>query len=132
MSAEHDVSEGTTHAVAISFIPHFHAVTNVGKSQFSRISDAAAELIDNSIQACTYNIDEPRTIAVSLFFSKRNAGEGYILVSDNGGGMDVKGLKEFATYSLDQETRGNVATSADRSFISKFGVGESRNTYTAG
>jgi HSP90 family molecular chaperone len=42
---------------------------------------------------------------------------------DNGCGMDKAGIQDFATYSLDQETREQRAGEMDKSFISKFGVG---------
>jgi hypothetical protein len=47
----------------------------------------------------------------------------YVAVLDNGCGMDTEGLQKFSTYSLDQKSRNQVATSHDKSFISKFGVG---------
>ena len=46
-----------------------------------------------------------------------------MVIFDNGCGMDGDGLRDFATYSLDQETRGNRASASNKSFISKFGVG---------
>ena len=41
-----------------------------------------------------------------------------MVVEDIGSGMDENGLKEFATYSLDKETR----KQRNEEFISKFGV----------
>lgn len=49
--------------------------------------------------------------------------EGYIVIADNGVGMDVKALQEFSTYSLDQESRSQAPVGNDTTFISKFGVG---------
>ena len=97
----------------ISFTPHFKALTNSGKSHFSRVADATAELIDNSIQA-TSDISlygepaDPKTrkITVGLYTRKdKTAGKkGFMMVCDNGRGMDQEGLTAFATYSLDQES----------------------------
>jgi hypothetical protein len=130
--------EDTT-IIDIDFTPHYHAITNAGKSQFARIADAIAELIDNSIQACSFNKpSEKRIVNVSCFVGKTvrsvsqfksqapttSGNEGFLCVTDNGIGMDEKGLREFAVYSLDQETRGRAPNEADKhSFISKFGVG---------
>lgn len=118
--------------VEITFTPHYYALTHSGKSQFSRIPDAIAELIDNSIQACSTNeLAEERKVFVSMHLENyRNIHlkSGYIVVLDNGKGMGKEDLREFATYSLDQETRENVPTTSTAennraSFISKFGVG---------
>ncbi len=67
-------------------------------------------------------MDISRDIKICLFLGSR-ATSSFILVMDNGCGMDVKTIKEFATFSLDQETRNNVAEANDKSFIGKFGVG---------
>lgn len=85
--------------------------------------DAIAEFIDNSIQACR-GVTPSRNIGV-YFFSRGVMGSNnnFLVIADNGCGMTVNGLREFATFSLDQETRHNVADPNDKSFISKFGVG---------
>ena len=114
--------------VDIDYTPHFHALTKTGSSHFQRIADATAEFIDNSIQACKNNIpDENRVIDVGVYLktvkSSRRS-EGYAVIIDNGKGMNERDLREFATYSLDQETRGNRPSERQGdSFISKFGVG---------
>eukprot|EP01035_Chromulina_nebulosa_P017835 gene17835-23447_t len=112
----------------IDYTPHYHAITNAGKSQFSRVIDATAELVDNSIQASSTNSHiECRNINVEIHLKNLNS-NGYLIVFDNGKGMNEKDLQEFATYSLDQETRGNKPSfdevvNNSNSFISKFGVG---------
>jgi hypothetical protein len=103
----------------ISYVPHFHTLTESGKSHFSRSADGLAEFIDNSIQACK-DVKPARNIGISFFL----VGEGgYLLMTDNGCGMCLDNLKAFATFSLDRETRGLRAGEADHSSISKFGVG---------
>lgn len=122
------IEDGDTTVIDIDFTPHYHAITNAGKSQFARIADAIAELIDNSIQACSFNkVEEKRIVNVSCFVGKTArsvSNEGFLCVTDNGCGMDENCLREFAIYSLDQETRGRAPTETDKhSYISKFGVG---------
>jgi hypothetical protein len=106
-------------AIDISYTPHHNTLTASGRSHFSRVADGLAEFIDNSIQACS-DIPENQDVTVKFFF----VGEtGFAVVSDNGRGMDASSLKAFATYSLDQETRGFRAQGGEHTFISKFGVG---------
>jgi hypothetical protein len=124
----------TKDAFSISFTPHYKALTNSGKSHFSRIADATAELIDNSIQATSDpslfegpEASKSREITVGLYIRRdaraASGRRGFMVVSDNGRGMDPEGLATFATYSLDQETRGQAPRAGDKSFISRFGVG---------
>jgi len=56
------------------------------------------------------------------FFVNPISKSGYVVICDNGSGMDRNDLKEFATVSLDQESR-NKELEVGRSMISKFGVG---------
>lgn len=100
--------------------PNYKTLTSAGRSHFTRISDALAEFIDNAIQA-TSRPSLPitfRSIQIKIFLSL-----GYIVISDNGCGMDLSDLQVFATYSLDQEDRLQQPKPGDTSFISKFGVG---------
>jgi HSP90 family molecular chaperone len=53
------------------------------------------------------------------------------VISDNGTGMNAQQLTEFATYSLDQESRGNDP-STNYSDISKFGVGAKQGGFYLG
>ena len=100
--------------------PNYKTLTSAGRSHFNRISDALAEFIDNSIQATSRPFLPiiSRNIQIKVFLSL-----GYIVISDNGCGMDLFDLKVFATYSLDQEDRLQQPKPGDTSFISKFGVG---------
>ena len=108
--------------ITISYPPHFNTITKSGSSHFTRPVDGVSELIDNSITACRGSSEE-RYIHIALFYQPNNQQNGYLAVLDNGCGMDVKNITEFATYSLDRETRGLGATSNDSSAISMFGVG---------
>jgi hypothetical protein len=101
----------------INIIPHPNFVSTIG---FSRVSDAVAEFVDNSIQACR-EVDHRREISISFVFVGDTGG--FVVVSDNGYGMDEACLNEYATYALDQETRGLQGKINDPSYISKFGVG---------
>ena len=103
----------------IDHTPNFRTLTEGGRV-FNRLADACAEFCDNSIQATRHNeVGANRTIVISLRLDK--ADNSYFSIIDNGIGMDEKGLQEFGTYALNQESRGNRADSS--SFISKFGVG---------
>jgi structural maintenance of chromosomes flexible hinge domain-containing protein 1 len=86
-------------------------------------SQALAEFIDNSLQATN---EEPSRKIDIILATERSSSKGesckYIVVLDNGCGMDLKELQEFATYSLDQVTKGKELKSG-KSMISKFGVG---------
>ena len=119
-------SQRDVRVVSIDYTPHYHTLTRTGSSNFQRIADATAELIDNSIQACSLNTaDIQRNVHLGIYLKR--SGHGILACLDNGRGMNEQGIKEFATYSLDQETRGNhptaVADNLRASFISKFGVG---------
>jgi DNA topoisomerase VI subunit B len=85
--------------------------------------DAIAEYIDNSIQACSNN-DVSRNINISLFLASRaQTLPSFLVLLDDGMGMNVQTIKEFATYSLDQESRYKMPRENETSFIGKFGVG---------
>eukprot|EP01038_Epipyxis_sp_PR26KG_P014494 gene14494-19456_t len=105
----------------ISFLPHFKTITESGRSHFLRVADAVAEFVDNSIQACG-KVQDVSAIDISfhLNFQKTSV---LATILDNGCGMNSNGIKDFATFSLDQATRNNSAEEGDTTFISKFGVG---------
>jgi hypothetical protein len=107
-------------SVDITYVPHHNTLTASGRSHFSRIADGLAEFIDNSIQACSSEVSPLQKIDIRFFFV---GDSGYAVVSDSGKGMNLDNLKAFATYSLDQETRGFRAQGGEHTFISKFGVG---------
>eukprot|EP00903_Cladosiphon_okamuranus_P018047 g16608.t1 len=87
----------------VSYQPHFNTITKTGEANFSKIPHAVAELIDNSIQATTDN-SGPRTVEVEVELGGK--GGSFLIVRDNGKGMNASDLKDFATYFLTQENRG--------------------------
>jgi hypothetical protein len=99
------------------FNPHYGTVTETGKSHFERVADGLSEFVDNSIQACR-DAEGGRNIEIGLYLSGDN---GYVVIADNGKGMGPQEVPQFATYSLDRNTRGFVQN--DETSISKFGVG---------
>jgi nitrogen fixation/metabolism regulation signal transduction histidine kinase len=89
----------------VSYEPHFNVLTKSGKAHFSNVKDALCELVDNSIQATKDNgAADGRTIKVFIELGL-TAGSSYVVVWDNGRGMDVGGIKEFATYFHGQRDR---------------------------
>ena len=114
-----DVTEMEYGDINISFVPHTNTITESGKSHFSLPSHAAAELIDNAIQAC--KDEKARNVKLSLFYNKEKEGTGYLMVADNGCGMDPSTLQQLMVMGLDRKTRDKVETGDTA--ISKFGVG---------
>ncbi len=53
------------------------------------------------------------------------------MISDNGTGMNTQQITQFATYSLDQESRGN-APSTNSCDISLYGVGAKQGGFYLG
>lgn len=86
-----------------------------------------AEFIDNSIQACR-GVTPERHIDISLFLGA----ESFLMIADNGCGLNVAEVEAFATFSLDQKTRGALPVENDSSFISKFGVGSKQAGFFLG
>ena len=91
MSQEHEM---------IEFEPHYHTLTDGGKSHFVRVADALAEFCDNAIEACKNSI--PRRVIRIVAGLSKSRNDNFMLIMDNGYGMDSNKLKEFATFSLDQ------------------------------
>ena len=106
----------------ISFAPNYKTLVSAGHSHFSRVADALAEFIDNSIQACQGRVEQ-RKIEVGLDIDDNMEKDSYLSILDNGEGMDRKTLAEFAVYSLDKESRMLNPSKDNSSNISKFGVG---------
>jgi hypothetical protein len=106
----------------ISFVPNYKTVVNAGQSHFSRVADALAEFVDNSIQATQWREDE-RIIKLGLDLNYYGDEESCLSVLDNGEGMDIDTLSDFAVYSLDKASRGLNPSNEISSNISKFGVG---------
>ena len=126
-----DGSAGRTHVIDIT--PHHGAMTKAGKANFNRFSDGSAEFVDNSLQAYkSCSEAQYRDISLRLYLNdgyrdKEMCGS-YMVVADRGCGMNSKDLQEFATYSLDKETRNQT----DQEFISKFGVGAKQSGFFLG
>jgi hypothetical protein len=139
------MSESVIHE-DITYVPHHRVVTASGSSHFSSkltlfhipyliqsiagFADALAEFIDNSIQA-TKSHPEKRQVDIHLFLHTYGPERSYVVISDNGTGMNTRQIKEFATYSLDQESRGNDP-STNSCDISKFGVGAKQGGFYLG
>ena len=104
--------------IEIDFPPSHNALTQ-SDQYFSNCSEALAEFIDNSIQA-TNSTDKSRNIEVRLHVDQMK--ENYIIISDDGCGMNVKKIRDFATYALSQRDRGNHVEEG-KSMIGKYGVG---------
>ena len=63
------MSESHIKSFKSSCVPHHNTITATGESHFCRVSDALAEFVDNSIQACQPN-EGPRNIGISFFLRK--------------------------------------------------------------
>jgi structural maintenance of chromosomes flexible hinge domain-containing protein 1 len=106
----------------ISLVPSHRTLVSAGHSHFSRVADALAEFIDNSIQA-TQRKQDARLIELGLDLNFNRGTESHLTILDNGEGMDFKTLSDFAVYSKDKELRGLAPSNENASNISKFGVG---------
>ena len=69
--------------IAFDHTPHYKTLCDK-KSHFSRVSDALAEFVDNSIQACQ-DCSE-KIIDINCYFSKNKGSStsSYVVISDNG------------------------------------------------
>ena len=106
-------------------------------SSFSGVCDALAEFVDNSLQALTHvRIISPeetsssasshlgsgtasamsREICIQLILE---SDESFIIIADNGAGMNTNQMRQYATFALDQNSRSGPRDE----FISRFGVG---------
>jgi hypothetical protein len=116
--------------IDISFVPNHKTLTSAGHAHFSRVADAMAEFIDNSIQASQGIVgqDDTRDITLGLDLNRFSDGDGddaksYISILDNGEGMNIETLQKLPVYGLDMESRGLTPSNENASNISKFGVG---------
>ena len=141
------LSTGAVHRETIDYQPHYFTLTRTGKAHFAICSHALAEFIDNSVQSTTKNASRglARSIDVRFFVGEGGSGGGeathFAAICDNGCGMDRAGIRDFATYFLTQEERGQkpsgpagggaagggssreLASFGLDGFISKYGVG---------
>ena len=96
-------------------------------NHFQRHVDAIAEFVDNSIQACSnLGIRQERTVKgevqIALFLEPgHNDKRAFLVVADNGIGMNEGGIREFAKYANDHPVRG--MNQVGRGAIGRFGVG---------
>lgn len=108
--------------IPIDITPGHKTLVSAGHSHFSRVADALAEFIDNSIQASQAQ-SNGRKIELGLDLNYHGDAASYISILDNGEGMDEKALNDFGVYSLDKVSRGLNPSNENTSNISKFGVG---------
>lgn len=102
-----------TTAEEVSFVPHPKTMTKAGEWEYFAAGSqhpfpyAVAELIDNSLRATRHNTDE-RKITVTLVSSLATAknAQGLVSVWDNGSGMSLRQLNEWAVMNLSMEDRG--------------------------
>ena len=135
---------------AVNFVPHPKTMTMAGEWEYFAAGSqhpfpfAVAELIDNSLRATRGNADS-RKIVVTLV-TAANAPAGLVSVWDNGCGMDVRQLSEWAVMNLTMEDRGqkpqelerprqtqhNAASKQLCSDLSYFGVGSKNAAFFIG
>ena len=139
-----------TAAEEVSFVPHPKTMTMAGEWEYFAAGSqhpfpfAIAELIDNSLRATRGNA-AARHIVVSLVTSSA-ADAGVLAVWDNGCGMTLRQLSEWAVMNLTMEDRGiqpqeaarprqtQAAVSAKQlcSDLSYFGVGSKNAAFFMG
>jgi hypothetical protein len=94
----------------VSFIPHPKTMTMAGEWEYYAAGSqhpfpyAVAELIDNSLRATVLN-KSSRQIVVSLITNSTGS-TGLVSVWDNGCGMSLRQLNEWAVMNLTMEDRG--------------------------
>jgi structural maintenance of chromosomes flexible hinge domain-containing protein 1 len=94
----------------VSFVPHPKTMTMAGEWEYYAAGSqhpfpyAVAELIDNSLRATRSNTTS-RHIVVSLVTNSHSS-EGIVSVWDNGCGMSLRQLNEWAVMNLTMEDRG--------------------------
>jgi sensor histidine kinase regulating citrate/malate metabolism len=74
---------------------------------------ALAELIDNALRATKGNVERPRSITVSLVTDEKSS-KGMVCVRDNGSGMAVQELNNWAVMNLSMEDRGLLNTEEEK------------------
>ncbi|KAK9820414.1 hypothetical protein WJX72_010046 [[Myrmecia] bisecta] len=132
----------------ISFSPHPKTLTHAGDYEYFAaqghhpFASALAELVDNALRATRNNGSTGRRICVVLATDK--TGQGLISVLDNGSGMTVPELNQWAVMNLSMEdrglqpaagnsdARGNAADRFLTSDLSFFGVGSKNAAFFMG
>ena len=129
------MSQGDINAEEFDFTPYYGVFTDCSRN-FKRISDGLAEFIDNSIQACGEDPSVPTKVKISFHLGASERDDSFVVIYDNGCGMDQTELKQFAVHSLSYEARkkrGDVERSSANSVkISKFGVGAKEAAFYLG
>lgn len=138
----------------VSFIPHPKTMTMAGEWEYFAAGSqhpfpyAIAELIDNSLRATRGN-QTSRKIVVSLVAGAASGGcakTGYVSVWDNGCGMSMRQLNDWAVMNLTMEDRGqqpkevaaarheqgSAAAKQLHSDLSYFGVGSKNAAFFMG
>lgn len=138
----------------VSFIPHPKTMTMAGEWEYFAAGSqhpfpyAVAELIDNSLRATKGNRIS-RRIVVSLVarsVSSMRPNTGYVSVWDNGCGMSMRQLNDWAVMNLTMEDRGqqpkevamarheqgSAAAKQLHSDLSYFGVGSKNAAFYMG
>eukprot|EP00892_Ulva_mutabilis_P012666 jgi/Ulvmu1/9772/UM056_0012.1 len=137
----------------VSFVPHPKTMTKAGEWEYFAAGSqhpfpyAVAELIDNSLRATRHN-KHARKIVVTLVSSTScgDPAESVVSVWDNGCGMSMRQLNEWAVMNLTMEDRGlqprevevprhAVGTASARqlcSDLSYFGVGSKNAAFFMG
>lgn len=68
--------------------PHYKTICDK-KSHFSRASDALAEFVDNSIQACRDSSE--RKVSIHCFLSKnKSTSNSFLTITDNGEILEMR------------------------------------------
>jgi len=99
----------------INFNPHPKTLTMAGDYEYFAaqgqhpLAFALAELIDNALRATKANRQQPRSITVSLVTDDK-AQHGMVCVRDNGSGMNVQELSNWAVMNLSMEDKGLLKT----------------------
>jgi signal transduction histidine kinase len=103
----------------ISFNPHPKTLTMAGDYEYFAaqghhpLAFALAELIDNALRATKGNTERPRSITVSLVTDDKSS-KGMVCVRDNGSGMTVQELNNWAVMNLSMEDRGLLNTEEEK------------------
>ena len=132
-----------TRTKKVDFVPHPACMTDSGEVSLDKFTHALAELIDNSIEATALRhgleMNKERKVTVDCLFTptivsgknEKKVG-GYLVVCDNGGGMNEVSLTRFATYALSKEVRGETGATSESSSIGKYGVGAKQSAFWLG
>eukprot|EP00039_Didymoeca_costata_P011217 m.156691 g.156691 ORF g.156691 m.156691 type:complete len:2039 (-) comp15102_c0_seq1:220-6336(-) len=97
-----------------SFQPHHNTIVKSGAYEYfasngrNPLAYAMAELVDNSL-AATSRIPDTRKIEIQWYRPNAHQASGYVIVWDNGIGMDEEGLESWAKFRNQQDERKDKA-----------------------